>query len=211
MGLGAVQDLLELFVTRFLGLHSHLQEETRFFFFTCLRHPPVSLHVDKKQLKMDLKDFFAHTSRMVISFSFSFPALFLTCVFLVSTHTTLSFTSDLHTHKHTNFIHLQRIAVLKTPHTESRLTLGCPSRPVLCPGRGKVGAPGRAAPRRAASPTWGSPTPAQRALSFHAARGSPCLLGNPVPRRPAPHPPPPPCFVSRPPPAWLSDRYLKKE
>lgn len=37
------------------------------------------------------------TSRMVISFSFSFPALFFTCVFLVSTHTTLSFTSDLDT------------------------------------------------------------------------------------------------------------------
>lgn len=37
------------------------------------------------------------TSRTVISFSFSFPALFFTCVFLVSTHTTLSFTSDLST------------------------------------------------------------------------------------------------------------------
>ncbi|KAG7216784.1 hypothetical protein INR49_021182 [Caranx melampygus] len=35
------------------------------------------------------------TSRMVTSFSFNFPALFFTCVFLVSTHTTLSFTSDL--------------------------------------------------------------------------------------------------------------------
>ncbi len=39
---------------------------------------------------------------MVISFSFSFPALFFTCVFLVSTHTTLSFTSDLDTHTHTH-------------------------------------------------------------------------------------------------------------
>lgn len=164
-----------------------------------------------KKLKTDLKDFFAHTSRMVISFSFSFPALFLTCVFLVSTHTTLSFTSDLRTHKHTSFIYLHGIAVLKTPNTESRLTLGCPGQPVSYPGRGRVGAPGRAAPQQAASPTWGSPTPAQRALSFHAAQGSPCLLGNPAPRRPAPHPPPPPCFVSRPPPAWLSDRYLKKE
>lgn len=35
------------------------------------------------------------TSRTVVSFSFIFPALFFTCVFLVSTHTTLSFTSDL--------------------------------------------------------------------------------------------------------------------
>lgn len=41
------------------------------------------------------------TSRMVVSFSFSFPALFFTCVFLVSTHTTLSFTSDLNTHTNT--------------------------------------------------------------------------------------------------------------
>lgn len=32
---------------------------------------------------------------MVISFSFSLPALFFTCVFFVSTQTTLSFTSDL--------------------------------------------------------------------------------------------------------------------
>lgn len=39
------------------------------------------------------------TSRMVTSFSFSFPSLFFTCVFLVSTHTTLSFTSDLDKHQ----------------------------------------------------------------------------------------------------------------
>lgn len=37
---------------------------------------------------------------MVTSFSLSFPALFLTCVFLVSTQTTLSFTSDLDTQAH---------------------------------------------------------------------------------------------------------------
>lgn len=41
------------------------------------------------------------TSKMVTTFSLSFPALFLTWVLLVSTHTTFSFTSALYTHTHT--------------------------------------------------------------------------------------------------------------
>lgn len=96
VGLGAVQDFLELFFSRLLSFHSHLQEELK---CVCVIYFTASL------LKMDLKvcilSSLSHTSRMVISFSFSFPALFFTCVFLVSTHTTLSFTSDLDTHTHT--------------------------------------------------------------------------------------------------------------
>lgn len=102
MGLSAVQDLLELFVSRLLSFHSHLQEETKVVIsHPVLRHDLLCLYVEqdkKKSLKVDLEVLFRLTSRMVISFSFSFPALFLTCVFLVSTHTTLSFTSDLDTH-----------------------------------------------------------------------------------------------------------------
>lgn len=152
---------------------------------------------------------------MVISFSFSFPALFFTWVFLVSTHTTLSFTSDLDAHISTQTCWQLGMTLLffKAPHPERRLTLGCPGRPVSCPGRGTVGAPGRSAPGWAVSPTWGCPTPASPAQSRHVARGNPCLLACPLLCRwPAWNwpPPPPASFLSRPLPAWLSDQYLHK-
>lgn len=99
VGLSAVQDLLQLFVSRLLGFHSHLQEDNKIVIFLS----SASIYINTKICR--------HTSRMVISFSFSFPALFLTWVFLVSTHTTLSFTSDLNTQTHTNtLLHLREIA-----------------------------------------------------------------------------------------------------
>ncbi len=168
--------------------------------------------IKKRSWNWIYKVLFPQTSRMTISFSFSFPALFLTWVFLVSTHTTLSFTSDLDTHTHIR-AHADKSAwtcCVKTPHAESRLTLGCPGRPASCPGRGMVGVPGRAAPVWGVSPTWGCPTPAQHVLSSLEAQGSLCLRARLVLCWPAPQwpRPPPASFLSRPLPAWLSDQYL---
>lgn len=84
MRLGAVQHLLQRLVSGLLGFHPHLQEEKPSGRYSSARTHRAAAGPTR-------------TSRTVISFSFSFPALLLTWVFLVSTHTTRSFTSDLDT------------------------------------------------------------------------------------------------------------------
>lgn len=103
VSLSAVQNLLQLFVSRLLGFHSHLPDQNKYV-AVCLHFASMLINTTKCSWN--------YTSRMVISFSFSFPALFFTWVFLVSTHTTLSFTSDLetHTHAHRLVINLPEIA-----------------------------------------------------------------------------------------------------
>ena len=60
------------------------------------------------------------TSRMVTSLSFSFPAVFFTCVFLVSTHTTFSFTADL-THTNTQVRFSYPSGCNSNPNSENAL------------------------------------------------------------------------------------------
>lgn len=82
VGLSAVEDLLEPFVSWLLSFHSHLMTKKKNIY------PNIFANwlFDSSR---------SNTSKTVVSFSFSFPSLSFTLVFVVSTHTTLSFTSDL--------------------------------------------------------------------------------------------------------------------